>query len=328
MFDKTDKGSKLDRETNNFIKEIENKEKGVDKKGFMKYFSYEALALVNNLLDQNTQDLRKRLNEIKQQKIKLDKDERNSTNNKNENDRLNMILSVIDRIYQLLEYKFLLREQPDESNLPKWIKVSKRRFDVIKKKVQNAKSNNLQARSQEGKVININESKKLLHEIENSQITYEEALKIIENIRSDINRLVSAQSVNSNQVNALNIILMINEIFTGESESVGINEKGDFEIFKEKWDKEKQEPDEQLDTTDMPELEIEESVAERRKKERHVLKILTPNPMLSRLPISLAQLKAVNNSQKLKNEIRQPLYPLYRWNKLTKQLYKSLVDII
>ena len=234
MFDKTDKGSKLDRETNNFIKEIENKEKGVDKKGFMKYFSYEALALVNNLLDQNTQDLRKRLNEIKQQKIKLDKDERNSTNNKNENDRLNMILSVIDRIYQLLEYKFLLREQPDESNLPKWIKVSKRRFDVIKKKVQNAKSNNLQARSQEGKVININESKKLLHEIENSQITYEEALKIIENIRSDINRLVSAQSVNSNQVNALNIILMINEIFTGESESVGINEKGDFEIFKEK----------------------------------------------------------------------------------------------
>ena len=126
LFDKTDKGSKLDRETNNFIKEIENKEKGVDKKGFMKYFSYEALALVNNLLDQNTQDLRKRLNEIKQQKIKLDKDERNSTNNKNENDRLNMILSVIDRIYQFFEYTFLPGEQPDELKLPKLVKVSKK----------------------------------------------------------------------------------------------------------------------------------------------------------------------------------------------------------
>ena len=34
------------------------------------------------------------------------------------------------------------------------------------------------------------------------------------------------------------------------------------------------------------------------------LKILTPNHMLSRLPISLAQLKAENNSEKLKNEIR------------------------
>ena len=33
------------------------------------------------------------------------------------------------------------------------------------------------------------------------------------------------------------------------------------------------------------------------------LKILTPNQMLSRLPITLAQLKAGNNSEKLKNEI-------------------------
>ena len=58
------------------------------------------------------------------------------------------------------------------------------------------------------------------------------------------------------------------------------------------------------------------------------LKTLTPNQMLSRLPISLAQLKAGNNSEKLKNEIRQLLYSLYRSKKLTKQLYKSLIDII
>ena len=49
--------------------------------------------------------------------------------------------------------------------------------------------------------------------------------------------------------------------------------------------------------------------------------------MLSRLTISLAQLKAGNNSEKLKNEIKQILYSLYRPKKLTKQLYKSLVDI-
>ena len=58
------------------------------------------------------------------------------------------------------------------------------------------------------------------------------------------------------------------------------------------------------------------------------LKILTPSQMLSRLPISLAQLKAGNNSEKLKNEIRQLLYSLYRSKKLTKNVYKSLVDII
>ena len=42
------------------------------------------------------------------------------------------------------------------------------------------------------------------------------------------------------------------------------------------------------------------------------LKILTPSQMLNRLPISLAQLKAGNNSEKLKNKIRQQLYSLYR----------------
>ena len=50
--------------------------------------------------------------------------------------------------------------------------------------------------------------------------------------------------------------------------------------------------------------------------------------MLSRLAITLAQLKAGNSSKKLKNEIRQLLYSLYRSKKLTKQLYKSLTDII
>ena len=50
--------------------------------------------------------------------------------------------------------------------------------------------------------------------------------------------------------------------------------------------------------------------------------------MLSRLPISLAQLKAGNNSEKLKNEIRQLLYSLYRSKKLFKTIYKHLVSII
>ena len=81
-------------------------------------------------------------------------------------------------------------EQPDELKLPKWIKVSKQRFDVIKKKVQNTKTNKLQVRPKGSKVININEWSKLLHEIENSQIAYEEALKRIKNIHSDINKIL------------------------------------------------------------------------------------------------------------------------------------------
>ena len=85
------------------FKEIQNREKIIDKRKFKEYFSYEPNALINNLLSQNTQDLRKSLNEIKQQKIKLNEDERNSTNNKNKNDELNNTLSVINRIYQFFE---------------------------------------------------------------------------------------------------------------------------------------------------------------------------------------------------------------------------------
>ena len=58
------------------------------------------------------------------------------------------------------------------------------------------------------------------------------------------------------------------------------------------------------------------------------LKILTPNQMLSRLPITLAQLKAGNNSEKLKNEIRQLLYSLYRSKNMTKQVYNNLINYI
>ena len=56
------------------------------------------------------------------------------------------------------------------------------------------------------------------------------------------------------------------------------------------------------------------------------LKIL--DQMLIILPVSLAQLKAGNNSEKLKDEIRQILYSLYRSKKLTKTIYNNLINTI
>ena len=57
----------------------------------------------------------------------------------------------------------------------------------------------------------------------------------------------------------------------------------------------------------MPDLASEDLL----QKEK-ILKILTPNQILCRLPFSLAQLKGGDSSEKLKNEIRQLLYSLYR----------------
>ena len=50
--------------------------------------------------------------------------------------------------------------------------------------------------------------------------------------------------------------------------------------------------------------------------------------MLSRLPTFLARLKAENNSEKIKNEIRQLLYSLYRLKKLSKTIYNNLINTI
>ena len=50
--------------------------------------------------------------------------------------------------------------------------------------------------------------------------------------------------------------------------------------------------------------------------------------MILRLPILLAQLKAGNNSEKLKTEIRQIAYSLYRSKKLSKTIYNNLINTI
>ena len=66
----------------------------------------------------------------------------------------------------------------------------------------------------------------------------------------------------------------------------------------------------------------------KQKQEGKGLKILTPDQMLSRLPITLAQLKVGNNSEELINEITRLLYSLYRSKKLTKTIYNHLINAI
>ena len=55
-------------------------------------------------------------------------------------------------------------------------------------------------------------------------------------------------------------------------------------------------------------------------------KILTPNQMLKRLPIALAQVKAGNNSESLLNEIRQIVHSLYRSKEITKKVYNNIIQ--
>ena len=87
-------------------------------------------------------------------------------------------------------------------------------------------------------------------------------------------------------------------------------------------------PEEEINTEKPHRIvEIVKEILEfnKRYQEGQGIKILTPNQMLSRLPISLTQLQAGNNSEKFKNEIRQLLYSLYCSKNMTKQVYNNLM---
>ena len=155
-------------------------------------------------------------------------------------------------------------------------------------------------------------------------------------IDDNFTNITAQESLNSKQIKVANIYFMVSEIFTGNTKKFMENNKGELYVFESEShhsDEQKEsniarqrfaeqpnkKPNEQPDTTDMLDLESEESAAQGKEQKAKGVKILTPSQMLSRLPISLAQLKAGNNSEKLKNEIRKLLYSLYRSIKLTKK---------
>ena len=67
------------------------------------------------------------------------------------------------------------------------------------------------------------------------------------------------------------------------------------------------------------------SEAKQKAKYGEGLKILTPKQLLQRLSIALAQVKAVNNSENLSNEIRQIVYFLYQSKEITKKVYNNII---
>ena len=77
-------------------------------------------------------------------------------------------------------------------------------------------------------------------------------------------------------------------------------------------------------------MDIAEKILEFNNKNQtgYRLKILIPDQMLNRLPITLAQLLALKNSQKLKSEIRQLSFSLHFSKKNTKTVYNSLIRYV
>ena len=210
---------------------------------------------------------------------------------------------MIDVAYHLFN-AFGISTQPGRLMLPKWVNISGKRFNEILSTVTEAKNNGLKI-NVDGREITLDKAESLLKDVGSEKVNGHEYKEKYKNIVDDVEKILNRLHTRC-QENMIKILLLLKKISKPKDKKT----------------------DKQPDTTNMPELESEESAEQRKNQQGRGLKILTPNQMLSRLPISLAQLNAGNNSEKLKNEIRQILYSLYRSKKLTKQIYKSLIDII
>ena len=197
--------------------------------------------------------------------------------------------------YKQFELDDIISTKSGKLKLPKWAKVSKKRFSEILIIITEAKNNGLKV-NVDGEEITPDKAESLLKDISSKKMNRHELKEKYNDIVDDVEKILTKQPFTINEQNMIKILSLLKEIIKSNDKKA----------------------DEQPDATNMPELESEESAAERRNQQGEEVKILTRNQLLSRLPISLAQLKAGNNSEKLKIEIRQLLYSLYRSKKLNK----------
>ena len=182
---------------------------------------------------------------------------------------------------------------------------SKQKKDVMRYWVQLLKLNKIDGLriNVDGREITLDNTESLLKDLGNAILDGHEFKNRYNNIANDVEAIVNKPLITRNEEKIVEIMSLLKEILKTKS-------------------------DEKPNITDMSELESEESPAKRRNQQGQGLNILTPNQMLSRLPITLAQLKAGNNSQKLENEIKQLLCSLYCSKKLTKTIYNNLINIL
>ena len=84
----------------------------------------------------------------------------------------------------------------------------------------------------------------------------------ITSIRDDIDQIISQETFTLNQVDVLNVLFTVDGIFTRKIKSVKANDEGVLEVFEQKSNIARQKFAKQRGTTDMSDLEDEESAAQ------------------------------------------------------------------
>ena len=132
---------------------------------------------------------------------------------------------------------FGLSTQPGRLILPKGIKISKKRFNEILSTVTEAKNNGLET-NVDGREVTLDNAESLLKGVGSGKIDQREFKKKYNNIVDDVEKILNGSMLTRNQNKVVEILSLLKELF-------------------------KEPLYEQPDTTDMLELESEESAEQR-----------------------------------------------------------------
>ena len=114
---------------------------------------------------------------------------------------------------------FLLKDgfqekELDVLKLPDSVRVEKKAFKQIKDEVKKVKDKNIYVRSNQDTYIRVNNSYKVIWDIEYGRITHKEELERINKIHSDIKKIDNQEKATENQLLILNLLLLVDSIFT------------------------------------------------------------------------------------------------------------------
>ena len=191
---------------------------------------------------------------------------------------------------------------------PLWAKTDESDFDSLIQDVYDNLNNDKFKTTVNKRVYDLKNARKFLLIIGTQKVSEKEANELHSGlIAPDTTALKNMKDKGKNKrYNILNVLINLRSVFTGvylhykdvPSESELESEKSIVERTKLRRQRSAEQPNEQPYTTDILDLESEEFAAEQRRRNQQGkgLRILTPYQMLSRLPISLAQLKAGNIS--------------------------------
>ena len=142
---------------------------------------------------------------------------------------------MIDVVYYLLN-AFGISSQPGRLMLLKWVKVSKKRFNEILSTITEAKNNGLRINAN-GREITLDKAESLLKGVGSGKIDRHEFKEKYNDIVDDVEKILNRSALTRNQINMVEILSLLGEILKAKDKKT----------------------DEQPDTTNMPELESEES---------------------------------------------------------------------